>query len=795
MKKIIYVIIILLVTVNIKAQPYKFYYSNSVKILKNNNDTMLHPFTGGMNCPQFFNMDLNRDGVKDIVIFDRSMYSTGHKLMTFLWIGNRFVYAPQYESRFPEMQDWVKLFDNNGDGKEEIFTEVSKEKNQLSDTSKIPYPNGLRIFKNISDTGGLKFKLINNQILDTGRWYPSGQYPPIPVGVTRTDIAAFEDLDGDGDIDILGFNSSMLALAPYYYENWTINPQGIKYNPDTVIYIFRDDCWGYMLYDVNSGKNMFRLNQPKDVNNCYVLYKQKKHAGTTLSMIDLNGDGIKDLIYGDIGFDNLVALVNGRKQNSLGRDSIVSQDTSFPSNTTPARFTNQPAAYYVDIDNDNKKELLVSTNNPSSAKSANNVWVYKNTGTVTTPVFSYQGNNFIINNESVDLGTRSVPVVVDIDKDGDKDLIVATNGDYAQTMNYNDRLVLYKNISSDSTKPVLILADTNFLMLSKDTPVQNIHPSFGDLNGDGKDDLIIGDANGYLLYYINQSSGTNYSFILQSRKYANIAVRGYAAPQLVDLNRDGKLDLVIGNKQGTVQYFVNTGTKTVPQFASVPTIDSLGGVFVNKIAYLAMGYTDSSKTGYATPFVYDLDNDGNYEMMVGSESGYLYLYTNVTANAGAKFNTYKYLFDQDAYRFGTDSMKQFDYNLNFGARTAPCITDMDGDGKPDVFMGNIRGGLNFFSSKKEHQLSTGETLSQQVPKIMLYPNPAQQFVNITSENMNEDIKIEIFNEVGKLIDTGVMSKYHSVKTISTADYGSGLYFIVFKGDAGYSEAKRLLIIK
>ena len=37
--------------------------------------------------------------------------------------------------------------------------------------------------------------------------------------------------------------------------------------------------------------------------------------------------------------------------------------------------------------------------------------------------------------------------MLSFDKDGDKDLIVATNGDYAQTQNNNDRLVLYKNIS------------------------------------------------------------------------------------------------------------------------------------------------------------------------------------------------------------------------------------------------------------------------------------------------------------------------------------------------------------
>jgi hypothetical protein len=45
-------------------------------------DTLLNPYTGGMNSPTFFNMDINGDGIPDLFMFDRAagyLYPFGAK--------------------------------------------------------------------------------------------------------------------------------------------------------------------------------------------------------------------------------------------------------------------------------------------------------------------------------------------------------------------------------------------------------------------------------------------------------------------------------------------------------------------------------------------------------------------------------------------------------------------------------------------------------------------------------------------------------------------------------------------
>ncbi len=99
--------------------------------------TLEYPWVGGLNSPQFGKIDINLDGRKDLVIFDRQ----GNRILPFINNGIpdsvSYTFHPELASLFPPLHDWVYFYDYDCDGKEDIFT----------------YGEGsIRVFHNISDT-------------------------------------------------------------------------------------------------------------------------------------------------------------------------------------------------------------------------------------------------------------------------------------------------------------------------------------------------------------------------------------------------------------------------------------------------------------------------------------------------------------------------------------------------------------------------------------------------------------------------------------------------------------------
>ncbi|MBM3185344.1 MAG: VCBS repeat-containing protein, partial [Bacteroidetes bacterium] len=308
---------------------------------------------------------------------------------------------------------------------------------------------------------------------------------------------------------------------------------------------------------------------------------EKAHAGSTVLAIDMNGNGIKDLILGDVAYPSLILLINGG--TSVNSNSLmISVNPNFPSNTTPVNMQLFPAAYWVDVDFDNKKDLIVAPNAKNVSENETSLVKYKNSGTNTTPNFIFETKSFL-QADMIEHGTGSIPVLVDIDNDGLEDLFVANFFSYKPTLTKESKISYYKNTGS-STNPVFTFIDSDFNNLSQTNLGLRLIPTFGDLNGDGKKDLILGLENGTLCFLKNTTTGSNPTFATAVLNYTDnlgqiINVGQYAAPQLIDLNKDGKLDLVIGNKTGELKYYENIGSTLIPNFQLKNTL--LGGVDVS----------------------------------------------------------------------------------------------------------------------------------------------------------------------------------------------------------------------
>lgn len=132
--------------------------------------------------------------------------------------------------------------------------------------------------------------------------------------------------------------------------------------------------------------------------------------------------------------------------------------------------------------------------------------------------------------------------------------------------------------------PEYTLKDEDYLgfnSLSELNQLNYFAPSFGDIDGDGDLDMLVGTNEGSLIFCKNNAGpGNVFSFAKPIFDFQNISLASYL--QLIDLNRDGRLlDIVIGtrvnnnqngNACGSFFYFKNTGTKISPKFDPTPKI-------------------------------------------------------------------------------------------------------------------------------------------------------------------------------------------------------------------------------
>lgn len=590
MKLIITVLLSFLIGVKGFSQT-DFYQAQNLSVTKNG-IYLINPWAGGINVPQISPIDLNGDQLLDLVIFDKN----GDQINSFVNYGTEGVldyhYDPKYNIKFPEIENWILLRDYNCDGKMDIFTSFN---------------GGINVYKNTMMNNELSFEFIQKVFTDRG----TGE---TDMYVSSVDIPHIGDLDGDGDLDILTF--SIIGSHVEWHKNNSVEIYG---NCDSLTFILEDDCWGD--FSENFSDNSVTLNdcevlKPIDLKK---LEDNIKHSGSTVTAIDLTGDSYFELLLGDVTFDNLVMLENSAPVASA---LMVNQNTQFPSSSESVNIPKFPAAYYFDVDNDNIKDLIVCPNGNNVSTNHKNVWYYKNES------FSEEVNlNLIQKNafadQMIEVGAGANPVFFDYNNDGLMDLIVGNYGYYIEGGNFNSQLALYKNIGTETAPKFEWITDdyANLGTLNFDN---NISPTFGDIDGDNDLDMLVGDANGKLHLLNNILIGDESNFFINSIDYFDIDVGSFASPFLVDLDRDNDLDLIIGSRQGQIYYYENQGSPYEPNF--ILSNEILGNINLIDPIF---------NTAYTTPIVVDSEN--GYEIFVGTEKGSIYHYTNIDNNLTGEF--------------------------------------------------------------------------------------------------------------------------------------------------------------
>jgi len=700
MKKIFFIFFLLTFQTNIATSQINFSRDTSVKIIRNS-IILENAWNGGINSSQFSEIDLNLDGVKDIIVFDRS----GNKLSPYLNINGKFIFSPQYRESFPKIENWMLSEDYDCDGKNDIFTYSTA---------------GISVYRNNSNlelSFVLKDSLLKNNT--------SGQH----IYVSPVDIPAIVDVDYDGDIDILTFD--IAGGFVHYFKNTSIENYN---NCEYLEFDFADGCWG----DFFEGINSYTLNfncQCTPITNIYNNNKSK-HAGSTLLAIDVDNDNDRDLILGDVSFNNLNLLINGGdNQNAI----ITSVDTAFPQNnlnTIAADIHIFPSAFYIDASNDGIKDLIVTSNMRNNSENFKSCWLYENSGTNINPNFNFIQKDFL-QGSGLDFGENAHPTLFDLNKDGLLDLFIGNYGYHLPNGTPISKIAYYQNTGTlQSPEFTLITEDfegiSNLnLNTTLNTPALNLFPSFGDLNDDSDEDLIIGDSDGKVHFLIN--NGGNFS--INTPNFENIDVGYFATPQIIDVNRDGLNDLIIGNKKGTISYFENMGTQTTPIFTN--EISNWGGIDV-----------DSSLTqnGFSSPMLIDIN--GEYFLFVGSYSGKTYLYKNIDGNLNGTFT----------------ELNSINNNVWEGGKNSVTVGDINNDNLVDLLIGNQSGGLALFKG----DTSIYSSNSNDINIINVFPNPSSDYIYINNPKKR---LIVVFNSLGKIELTSRNEK------IDIQKLSPGLYYV------------------
>jgi hypothetical protein len=193
------------------------------------------------------------------------------------------------------------------------------------------------------------------------------------------------------------------------------------------------------------------------------------------------------------------------------------------------------------------------------------VRLYLNQGTLTAPLFNSYGFAQGLDGDLIISSASIVPILQDWNGDGDRDLIVGLA---------DGRVQIWTNIETNDSPVFAIPKYVQVGPIGSKADIDvgdRASISFVDWNSDGKSDLIVAGSDGRVHVFINSGTSTHPAFVddLILNVGSNpLTIPGGASVAVADLNGDGRNDLLVGNSSGHLQFYPNIGSGVVPTFIS-----------------------------------------------------------------------------------------------------------------------------------------------------------------------------------------------------------------------------------
>ena len=420
----------------------------------------------------------------------------------------------------------------------------------------------------------------------------------------------------------------------------------------------------------------------------------------------------------------------------------------------------------------------------------------------------------------------------DLDFDGIKDLLVSTNidGNILDSVDFTQTSRLYQNTGTNEI-PVFHSGNNGFLQNNMIELGENTYPELADYDADGDLDLLVGNRgiliNGTLTagisLYENTGNNINPQFTWITDDYLNLKNDSFRniKPQLTDLDNDGDLDLAFqatatNNNQTQIHYRINTAGSRQPfRFGADQTLEI-------------------PSTSEDHPFFYDIDSDGNIDLLLGKQLGALQLMINngnfsfseVTGSfAGIEnnFNRRNLVpriadvnHDGEVELLTTDLSGEIrvhvgEMGVNFMAdsiysdiilnettdqltpsrlsvQNAFTLGDIYGNNQPMIIVGNNRGGLKLL----ENLSTSNDNTSGKKIGLTLFPNPTSDILRISTD---VQATLGIFSVTGQVIRDNINTERHTILEINVQSLPTGIYIIRASNGTNQPTVRKVAIEK
>lgn len=504
--------------------------------------------------------------------------------------------------------------------------------------------NDLALFQRSGD--GWRLTTERYQDIDIGEWY------------------RFGDLDGDGLLDL--FIESPLSYIRYYRNVGTRAAARLVVTADTV-----RDVQGQPIYADRQNIAQF---------------------------VDIDCNGRLDILLGRV--DGTITRYELQHIDSLHqpRFRLLSekfQDILIIGQLQPSMHGANTMSVF-DVDSDGDRDILWGDFFEPGL-----LWL-RNEGTCTDPDFHGERIAFPPG-APLETSGYNAPTAGDLDGDGRLDLVVGVLGG-AFNPNKTSAANLYQ---FNQRAPNAWSRVTTRLLDGVDLGAETI-PAFGDIDGDGDQDLLVGTKiepdnprTGGLYWFEN--TGTVRAPVLQLRGHLRVLPAFHLAPALGDLDGDGLPDLVLGQFQDPIAWYRNTGTAGAGRFMPVDSA----------VVRLPRGSN-------GVPELHDIDSDGDLDLFAGDAGGRVAFFRNDGSRTAPRF-----VLASDDYvgrRAGRRAVPRFlngrliigteraGHDSTLGVRlpsyAAPAFANLRGS--LDLFVGGAGGGVLYFGGARGQGLGPRE---------------------------------------------------------------------------------------